>query len=192
MQKYLLNIDTALLTPRTVVRRFREKEGVVLYELIQDNHSRIADHFPHTLKEIKSKTDAEFYIRHKFAAWLLQEEFCFGIWDNNSAKLIGFIRIFSIDWHVPKAEISFFVDQKYAQKGIMTEALYHTIKFIFEQLKVEKLVMRTATDNYAAQRLARKCGLRREGDLRGDFRKLSGELIDLMLFGLTKAEFEKV
>lgn len=44
-------------------------------------------------------------------------------------------------------------------------------------------------DNVASQRLARKCGFRREGDLRSDYRRPSGELADTMLFGLTRPEY---
>ena len=79
-----------------------------------------------------------------------------------------------------------------SSKGIMTEVLLVTIRFAFTQLKLEKISLRTAMDNYASQRLARKCGFRREGDLRADFKKTSGEIIDVMVLGLTKAEWEKV
>lgn len=192
MQKYLLNIDTALLTRRTVVRRFREHEGKDLFLLIQENTSHISDHFPLTLKEIKNPFQAEIYIRKKLSAWLLQEEYTFGIWDNDSAKLIGFIRIFYVDWHVPKAEIGFFIDHKHTQRGLMTEAMVTILSFAFQQLKLEKLILRTAADNYPTQRLARKCGFRREGDLRSDFKRPSGELVDVLYFGYTRFEYQKV
>lgn len=192
MQKYLLNIDTALLTRRTVIRRFREQEGKDLFTLIQENTSHIMDHFPLTLKEIKNPVQAEIYIRKKISDWLLQNEYCFGIWDNDSAKLIGFTRIFNIDWNLPKAEIGFFIDFKHTQRGLMTEAMVKLLSFSFEQLKLEKLFLRTATDNYPTQRLARKCGFRREGDLRTDFKRPSGELVDVMYFGYTRIEYEKI
>ena len=188
----LLTIDTALLTPRTVVRRFRENEGLQLFDLFSDNNSWIIDHFPQTMKLISDKENAEFYIRRKIAAWMLQEEYCMGIFDNDSAQLIGFIRIFDIDWHVPRGEIGFFIDQDFVQKGIMTEVMIKLMDFIFNQLELEKLRIRTATDNYPTQRLVRKCGFRREGDLRDEFRRTGGELVDMMLFGLTRAEYEKV
>ena len=188
----LLTIDTALLSSRTVVRRFRENEGPMLFELFSDNHSWIVDHFPKTMKAISDKESAEFYIRRKIAAWMLQQEYCMGIFDTESAKLIGFIRIFGIDWHVPRGEMGFFIDQDFVQKGIMTEVMIKLLGFVFNQLEFEKLRIRTATDNYPTQRLVRKCGFRREGDLRDEFRRTGGELVDMMLFGLTKAEYEKV
>lgn len=192
MQLHLLSVDTALLTKRVVVRRFRENDGEQLYDLLQDNRVYLEDAFPSTLNENSSKEKSEWYVRVRFAKWLLQEEYCFGVWDNDSAKLIGFIRLFRIDWHIPKSEVGFFIDRDFSSKGIMTEVLSVIIRFAFTQLKLEKISLRTAMDNYASQRLARKCGFRREGDLRSDFKKTSGEIIDVMVLGLTKAEWEKV
>ena len=192
MQTYLLDLDTALIAPRTVVRRFREGDGEAFYECIQDNYSRLHDHFPSMLPSINSKEDAEFYVRSRMADWLLQKEYSFGIWHNKDAKYIGFIRFFQIDWRVPKAEISYFIDKDYGGQGLMTESMNVALRFAFDQLKIEKLSLRTGMENIPSQRLARKVGFHREGDLRADFRRLSGELIDTMVFGLTQSEWRGI
>lgn len=192
MQPHLFQIDTALVTPRTVVRRFRENEGESMYNLVAENTSRIYDYFPETLDSVNSKEAGEGFVRRKIAEWLLQTEYAFGVWEHKNAKLIGFLRIFNINWGVPAGELAFFIDKDFEGKGIMTEVVQAAIRFTFEELNIEKLRLRTATDNYATQRLARKCGFRREGDLRSEFRRPSGELIDVMLFGFTKSEYEKV
>ncbi len=185
----LFDIDTALVAPRTVVRRFREGDGNALYALIQDNFSRLHGHFPNTLEAIRDKENAEWFVRERLADWLLQREYCFGIWDNKNAALIGMIRIFQLDWRAPKGELAYFMDKDFSGKGLMTESLRAVLRFAFHQLQIEKLVIRTLTDNVASQRVARKCGFRREGDLRDDFRLPGGELADTVLLGLTRGEF---
>ena len=192
MKARLFNIDTVILTSRTVVRRFRENDGKAFFELIQNNKSRIEDHLPKTVKVVKSANNGEIFVRQKLSEWLLQEEYAFGVWDEKTAKIIAFIRIFNIDWNIPMAEVGYFIDKEFNKKGIMTEVLTAIIHFSFQQLKLEKIKLRTAMDNYASQRLARKCGFRREGDVRSEFKKPSGEIIDLMIFGFTKQEYEKV
>lgn len=192
MQPQLLDLDTALLTPRTVVRRFREGDGPSFFELLQDNHTRLSDHFPRLVQEVNDAFQGEFFIRRKMAAWLLQEEFSFGIWEHDAARLIGMTRLFNINWRVPIAEMSCFIDQKFSGRGLMTESLLATLKFGFEQLRLQKQILQPAMDNYPCQRLARKIGFRREGDLREESRRNGGELIDIMRFGLTRSEFEKV
>ncbi|MCB9039740.1 MAG: GNAT family N-acetyltransferase [Lewinellaceae bacterium] len=189
MQARLFNIDTALVAARTVARRFRENEGEALYDLIQDNYSRLEDHFPKTMEVIRDKESAEFFAREMLAGWLLQKEYAFGVWENKSASLIGMIRLLRIDWRVPKAELSYFIDKSFSGKGLMGESLKVVLRFAFHQLQLEKIAIRTAMDNVPSQRLARKLGFRREGDLRADFKKPSGEAIDIMLFGLTRSEF---
>lgn len=192
MQASILDIDTAILTKRTVVRRFREGDGPAFYELLQENHTRLMDHFPHLIRQVTDKNEGEYYVRRKIAAWLLQEEFTLGIWDNDSARLIGAIRLYHLDWTIPRGELTFFIDQFFSGRNLMTEALAACVRFAFTQLGIKKLQLRTAMDNYAAQRLARKVGFRREGDLREEYRRPGGELIDVMLFGLTFSEFDKI
>lgn len=188
MQVRLLNIDTALLTQRTVIRRFREGDGELLYNLVQENHAHLQD-LGRLQRDTSSAEESECFVRKCLSGWHLQEDYCFGVWHNKSAKLIGMLRIFGIDWEVPKAEAGYFISQEYTQQGLMTECLLAVLRFTFRQLEIEKLNLRVSMDNVASQRLARKCGFRREGDLRSDYRRPSGELADTMLFGLTRPEY---
>ncbi len=189
MQSRLFDIETALVAPLTLIRRYREGDGAALHELIQDNQSRLHSYFPQILEAVRDKESAERFVRQCLADWLLQREYTFGLWHSKSAVMIGMIRIFQIDWQLPKGELAFFIDKEYAGKGLMTDSLRPTLRFAFHQLQIEKLAIRVTMDNVAAQRLARKCAFRREGDLRDDFRFPEGELSDTMLFGLTRAEF---
>ncbi len=186
MQQELFHIDTVLITPHTVIRRFRENEGETFYELLDNNRSRIEDLFAQSVMPINSKEECEIFVRRKLSAWLLQEAFAFGVWHNSTAKAIGYVELFQIDWSVPKAGIMFFVDREQEGKGIMTEVVREVLRFAFSEIKMERIDLHTASDNFAAQRLARKCGFRREGDLRAYYRKSSGELIDVMLLAVTR------
>ena len=189
MQARLLEVDTALLSPHTVIRRFREGDGAALYELVQDNYNRLYDDFPSLIQAISNKEEGEFFVRRRLADWQLQQGYCFGIWHSKDNKLIGMLYFASIDWAVPKAMVCFFIDRAHSEQGLTTESMLAGLDFVFRQLEIEKLELRTSMENVAAQRLARKCDFRREGDLRGDFRRPSGEIIDRMQFGLTRAEY---
>lgn len=192
MQERLLNLDTALLTKRTVVRRFRENDGELLYRLVQRNYSFLEDHFTTSLEKANNAANAEYFVREMLSDWLLQKSYSFGIWEGQKADLIGVVRITSINWRVPTGELSFFIDHQHTNQGIMTEAMGAILNFAYRQLKIEKLYVRTAMDNYASQRVVRKWGFRREGDLRDAFRKLSGAVIDVMLLGLSRTDFEEM
>jgi RimJ/RimL family protein N-acetyltransferase len=186
MLAHLFHIDTVLLSTHTVIRRFRENDGEAFYELLDNNRSRIEELLGLSVSEINSKEVCEAFVRRKLSEWLLQQSYAFGIWDSNGGKPIGYVELFRIDWSVPKACIVFFIDRAYENKGIMTEVIREIGLFAFSQLNMERIELYTASDNFPAHRLGRKCGFRREGDLRAFFRKPSGELLDAMLLVLTR------
>lgn len=190
MRPKLFNVDTALLTKRCVVRRFRENEGAAFQQLLYDNRDQLQDHFPIMVGEISETADtAEAFLRERIAAWLLQQDYAFGVWQNETTELIGYIHLFEIEWEVPMAEISFFVARKQQKQGFMTEVLARVIRFGFKQLELEKIYLRTLSDNFDCQRLARRVGFSREGELRNEFRKPGGMLADLVRFGFSRETY---
>ncbi len=190
MRPQLFDIDTALLTNRCVVRRFRENEGAVFQELIYANRDQLQDHFPRLVGEISATPEeTEIFVRERIAGWLLQTDYAFGIWSNETTKLIGYVHLFEINWEVPSAEISFFLDKDLHKQGLMTEVMARVIRFGFKQLALEKIYLRTLSDNFDCQRLVRRVGFSREGDLRNEFRKPGGTLVDLVRFGFSRETY---
>ena len=190
MRPHLFNVDTALLTNRCVVRRFRENEGAAFQQLIYANRDILQDHFPLLVGEVSATDDtAETFLRERIAAWLLQQDYTFGIWGNETTELIGYIQLFEINWEVPSAEISFFIDRDQQKIGMMTEVLARIIRFGFKQLELEKIYLRALSDNYDCQRLVRRVGFSREGELRNEFRKPGGMLVDLVRFGFSRETY---
>ncbi len=191
MQEHLFDIENILITTRTVIRRFKEQDGEVFFKLIQNNRERLEDRFPQ-LSGIHSVAESSVFIHQQLAAWHLQQAYSFAVWDTDSANIIGFIQLVNIDWTIPKSEGRLFIDRKFEGQGIMTEVVLTLLGFAFEQLKLKKLNMIVASDNYAAQRLARKCGFRREGDIRNELKKSGGELSDAMLLGFNDQDYFKI
>ncbi len=191
MQKHVFEAENILISSRTVIRRFKEQDGAPFFKLIQNNRERIEDRFPN-FSHLSSNEEATAIIFQKLASWYSQESFSFAVWDNDSANIIGYIELNNIDWNIPKAEGILFIDREFEGQGIMTEVVSQILSFAFEQLKMKKLNMIVAADNYAAQRLARKCGFRREGDIRNELKKSGGELSDAMLLGYTDQDYFKV
>ncbi len=191
MQKHLFDIESILITSRTVIRRFKEQDGEAFFKLIQDNRERLEDRFPNPA-QIHSAEESAAFVHQKLSDWYAQSCYSFAVWDTDSANIIGYIELNNIYWDIPKAEGLLFIDREYEGQGIMTEVVLMVLSFIFEQMKLKKINLIIASDNYAAQRLARKCGFRREGDLRNELRKSGGELSDAMLFGFTDQDYFKV
>ena len=190
MRHQLYDIDTALITERCVVRRFREGDGKAFYKLLGDNRDYLLDHFPLLMAEAaKNWKASEAFVRECIAEWLLQQRFAMGVWHNETTELVGFVQVFNLDWGVPMGELGYFIDKSLIRQGIMTEVLARVVRFSFLQLELDKLVIKTLVDNYASQRLARRVGFSREGDLRQEYRLPSGTLVDLMRFGFARETY---
>jgi RimJ/RimL family protein N-acetyltransferase len=189
LQPHLFEVDTAVVSRRVLIRRFREGDGQAFYQLVANNSALISDHFPALAETVTSPAKGESEVRKRLAAWLMQEMYSFGIWRNEEADLIGFISLCDIDWQIPRADLNYFLHHQHTGQGFMTEALAKIITLAFKQLQLEKLVVKTLADNAASQRLVRKLGFRREGDLRNEYRKMSGLLVDITAYGMTAEEF---
>ena len=120
--------------------------------------------YPYTLKDAK-----------KWIAKNLKEEkkknpqmINFAIEINGEAA--GSVGLGSIkDGH--KAEISYWLGEKYWNRGIMTEAVRLVTKFGFEKLKLVRIYGRVYIFNPASKKVLEKNGYQSEGILRKDAKK---------------------
>ncbi len=191
MQNHLLFLPTEIKTPRLHLRRFRVGEGEAYFDLIQNNKEYLKD-FPTTMSKNTSAEESEKYIQKCIAQWYLQEVYCYAICEKGSEEIIGMMRVFQIDWEFPAAEIAYFIDAKYKRRGYVSEALQHTIKFCFDVLQMNKLHLRTNIENKASQGVAKKCGFVFEGEHKQDYKVVSGALIDILKFGLTRTVYTQL
>ncbi len=90
----------------------------------------------------------------------------------------------NIEWSVPKSEIGYFIDVNYAGKGLGAKALKAFCEHCFSDYGFEKLFIRTHESNLPARKIAEKCGFEIEGTIRKDYRTSSGQLVDVMYYGL--------
>ncbi|WP_231915314.1 GNAT family N-acetyltransferase [Lewinella sp. 4G2] len=173
-----------------MIRRFREHEGAQLFDLVRDSQDYLHEQYPDLPRAVgENAKQAEGFVRRRIADWLLQQNFTFGVWDNESTELIGYLQVRDVNWSVPAASLDFFLHPAQKEGGYTVEVLARMLRFAFRQLGLEKLNYYVLSDNFAAQRAARKVGFKREGDLRNQFRKGSGFLADLMCFGLSRETY---
>ena len=188
----LLNISTEIETDRTILKRYKAGDGKIFYDIIEKNRNRMIDSFPIMLSNTHDEISAEYYIRKRVKEWEEQSAFNFGIWLKDNGEYTGHISIKNIDWVIPRGEIAYIISGEYEGKGIMTEALSAIIKFGFENLSMNRLILRIMTDNNRSYELAERCGFLREGILRKDHKTYEGELVDLYYYGITRKDYEKL
>ncbi len=154
-----------------------------LYNLISSNMERLETYFAGTVKNTKSLADTIAYC--KIIDKRVQEKsyFPFTIIDKENDSWIGLIDVKNIDWNVPKAELGYFVDAKYEGKGVITEALDLTIKYLVKEYHFKKLLCRANGDNIGSIKVALKNGFELEGTIRNDYKTTTNEIVDLNYYG---------
>ena len=119
-----------------------------------------------------------------------RKSFHIGVYDRNVNLLVGFITIFANPFHRTASTNVVIGNRAYWGRNIVLEARGEVIRFIFEQLRMDKIsgkpMARNASSvfNYKAQ------GFVTEGILRKEWRYEDGRRMDVAVFGLMREEWE--
>ena len=160
-----------------------------LLKLISSNYERLKTYFPQTVAAIVDEESTKTYVNKKVQDAANKVSLFHVITDSESAKIVGCIHVKEIDWNVPKAELSYFIDQSVEGKGIISKYLKEVVRNCFEHTGLEKVFVRINPENAASKKVALKCGFEKEGYFRCDFRSGEGELKNSEYYGLLKSEF---
>lgn len=86
-----------------------------------------------------------------------------GIVYKSSQELIGSISVVSVDDRVQSAQIGYCIGKKWWHKGITTEALQAIMKFLFDEVGVNRIEARFDPRNVYSGAVMKKCGMNYEG-----------------------------
>jgi RimJ/RimL family protein N-acetyltransferase len=169
------------------LRLLNKDDAPVFFRLIDQNRDRL-EFFSGTVSKTKTLEETKSYMNDVMERIEKRQYFPFVIIDTRTNDLAGFIDIKSIDWIIPKAELGYFIDEKYQGQGVSTKALALIVRYCFDTLGINKLLVRTHEANTASVRLVVKNGFQLEGRVRKDYKTISGEIVDLVYYGLTKED----
>ncbi len=128
--------------------------------------------------------DAKFFV--KFSK---KNPHNFGITLKSTGKIIGMIGLMNLNDFMKRAEVGYWLGEKYWRQGIATEALRAIVKYSFRKLKLVRLQAGVAVENKASIRLLKKIGFKKEGRRRMAFRaKSTGKWHDNYPFGLLSTD----
>ncbi|MEV0965698.1 MULTISPECIES: GNAT family N-acetyltransferase [unclassified Streptomyces] len=82
-------------------------------------------------------------------------------------RLVGVVGLSKTDWRVRSTEMSYIVAPWARGEGYASEAALATAQWLFRDQRFERVELRTAADNTAAQQVAQRIGCISEGVLRG-------------------------
>ena len=179
-------------TKRLLLRPLRKGDEKSIVENINNlNVSKwlLVVPYPYKNKEALS------WIKRNRAKWKRKknEDYTFGIELKETEKVIGGIGIHQIDNFQKKAEVGYWLGEKYWNKGLGSESLNEIIKFGLRKLNVKRLEALVFVGNPSSGRLLEKFGFRNEGHKRKSARcKADGKIKDEYIYGLLKEDFKEL
>ncbi len=96
-------------------------------------------------------------------------------------KFVGMIGFLYNDWTNLRAEIGYWLAQEAQSHGIMTRAVKALVDFAFENLGLNRVEIRAATDNHRSRAVPERLGFVQEGVLR-EAAWLNDHFIDLVIY----------
>lgn len=152
------------------------------------NHPQIADNifnigYPYT------EEDAVARIHFVWNGWARNERWVFAIIWNETGELIGEIGIHP-DKANNRAEMGYWIGEKYWGKGIATEAIGMALKFGFEKQGLHKIFATHFLGNPASGKAMERNGMILEAEMK-DHYLWEGEYRSVRQYRLTEEEYRR-
>ncbi len=155
--------DVSVSTERLSMRRYDEEDVPALVEMMNDESVVTWLPAPHPYTE----ADARAWVA-RIAPGLREsgDGITFAVSEFLTQRLVGTVRLHRADWAIRSAEVSYLTAPWARGEGYASEAVLAVAHWLFHDQKFERLELRTAADNTAAQQVAQKIGCISEGVLR--------------------------
>jgi RimJ/RimL family protein N-acetyltransferase len=191
--------EISISTDRLMLRHFEEEDVPALVEMMNDELVQAWTSAPHPYTE----QDARAWVVHGAPARRTEGQgIAFAVTEHLTQRLVGRVEVRQADWRLRTAELSVVTAPWARGEGYAPEAVTGVAQWLFEDQKFERLELRTAAGDIAAQRVAQKIGCISEGVLRSAWLVRGAEpraddrpsevlsRTDLLLWGLLPEDLE--
>ncbi len=172
---------------KVAIRPYQPGDAPLLYEAARESIADMQPWLPwchpgYTLE------DSETWVETCLAEREAKHAFDFVVYDEGTNKFLGVVAINQLHPAHQFANLGYWVRSSCAGHGIAVTAVRLCAQFGFEELKLKRLEILTATGNVRSQRVAEKAGALREGVLRQRL-NISGVWHDAVVFSLIPEDF---
>ena len=171
-------------TERLILRKVRMDDAVDMYAYSCD--PLVAKHVlwdAHT-----SVNETKAYLRYMIRKYRMGDPSSWGIEEKATGKIIGTIGYMWYQADNNACEVGYSLARAKWNKGYMTEALKAVIDYSFDTLGFHRVEAQHETDNEPSGRVMEKCGMKKEGTLRGRLYN-KGKYVDVNVYAILRSEF---
>ncbi|HZU40921.1 MAG TPA: GNAT family N-acetyltransferase [Solirubrobacteraceae bacterium] len=164
----------------TALRPWRDSDVRALVVACQDPDIKRWTRAPDPYGE----SDARAQLLQRYDAIYAASAAPFAIVDaEDDARLLGSISLMRFEWRHARAEVGYWLAREARGQGHATRAVSLVCEWGRRELALERIDLLAAARNTPSQRVAERCGFRREGLLRSYLRGKEGRQ-DMVAFGL--------
>ena len=141
-----------------------------------------------TWEPYNSIDDLKGYIQSVIDDYQKPDSYYWVIEYKELSQVIGSISVIWLDQDVASCEIGYCLGDKFWGKGIMTEALSEVIRFLFEEVGMNRIQATHDVRNPNSGRVMEKCGMQYEGTMRQAGRNNQG-ICDSVMRAILKGDY---
>lgn len=177
-----------LTTDDIILEPTNASHAEALFELVDQNRGHLRQWLP-WVDVMQSVSDFEAYIDRCEKQHTAGTDYSFVI--KNKDNVVGRIGLHYINQQNRFGAIGYWISEGFSGKGIITKACQRLIRFCFEEAGLNRIEIKCATSNQRSAAVAERLGFRKEGIMR-EAELVNGEFLDLNLYSLLKAEWQKL
>lgn len=176
----------ALETRRLNLIQISQNHVQDLYELLSDPLVAEYDYF----YPVEDLVKVEEFINRYSEEIDSNSEITWGITLKENGELIGTCCLGNFESYSKRSEIGYAIKRKEWNKGYATEALEGIIEYGFKNIELNRIEATITPGNDSSVKVLEKLNFKKEGHVRErDY--LKGQLVDGIIMGLLRREYEK-
>lgn len=173
-----------LETERLILRRFIDSDAELMYNnwASDPEVSKYLTWPTHTSVEVTSSLLTDWiarYAKPDYYNWVIELK--------DTGEVVGNISVVEVKERVEAALIGYCMGQAWWGRGIMPEALSKVMRYLFDEVGMNRVAACHSTKNPKSGRVMQKAGMKYEGTLRGAGRDNQG-IMDEVWYGLLKED----
>ncbi len=173
-----------LETERLILRRYIESDAEPMYRnwASDPEVSKYLTWPTHSDVEVTKSLLADWIARYEnpdYYNWVIELK--------ETGEVVGNISVVELKEKVGAAIIGYCMGQAWWGRGIMPEALKEVMRYLFDEVEMNRVAACHSTQNPKSGRVMQKAGMKYEGTLRGAGCDNQG-IMDLVWYGLLKTD----
>ncbi|MEP7336313.1 MAG: GNAT family protein [Acidobacteriota bacterium] len=167
------------------LRLLEEHHAEEIFALVDANRAHLRQWLPWVDEEV-SANEAKDYIKMMRERLTAFTGMAMGIW--HQGRLAGAVSFVNIDQQSRWAEIGYWIDAPSQGHGIITQSCRAMINYAFDDLKLNRIVIRCADGNHRSRAIPERLGFLQEGRLRQTI-WLYDRFWDALIYGMLANEW---